>query len=65
MAKYFMLYVFKHYLKKFKYVTGLKTHINQENSIESPEINGIVHSQVVKMINIMLCIFYYIKEQKK
>ena len=39
MAKYFMLYVSKHYLKNFKYVTGLKTHINQENSIESPEIN--------------------------
>ena len=34
-----ILYVSKHYLKNFKYVTGLKTHINQENSIESPEIN--------------------------
>lgn len=65
MAKQFMLYVFKQYLKSFKCVTDLKAHINQENSIESPEINGIVHSQVVKMINIMLCIFYYIKEQKK
>ena len=65
MAKYFMLYIFKHYLKNFKYVTDLKTYINQENNIESPEINWIAYSQVVKMINIMLCIFYYIKEQKK
>ena len=39
MAKQFMLYVFKQYLKSFKCVTDLKAHINQENSIESPEIN--------------------------